>query len=53
MSRRWNGQFIYVDDRSVPSELSRVPRDHWHNYPQVWADQYGRGRQDNDNRRRY
>jgi hypothetical protein len=52
MSRRWRGQFTAIDDRMVPRELSRVPRQHWRNYPSGWSDQnrdpgYGR-----DGRRR-
>jgi hypothetical protein len=36
-SRADRGEFTAIDDRSVPSELSRVPRDHWRNYPSGWA----------------
>jgi hypothetical protein len=38
MSRRARGQFFMIDDRSVPRELRRVPRDHWRNYPTAWED---------------
>ena len=38
MSRRSRGQFNSIDDRYVPTELSRVPRDHWRNYPSGWGD---------------
>ena len=38
-SRRSSGQFSAIDDRSVPRELSRVPREHWRNYPSDWSDQ--------------
>jgi hypothetical protein len=51
MSRQWHGDFPVVEDRSVPSELSRVPRDHWRNFPQEWADQYGSPRSDNHSQR--
>ena len=30
------GEFRAIEDREVPRELARVPRDHWHNYPQAW-----------------
>jgi hypothetical protein len=43
MSRRSRGQFRLVDDRYVPSELRRVPRDHWRNYPAAWQDRDSRG----------
>jgi hypothetical protein len=46
-SRQSSGRFTYVEDHSVPSELSKIPRDHWRNYPQGWADQYGSPRSDN------
>jgi len=38
-SNQWNGNFSYIEFRSVPTELSRVPRDHWHNYPEEWVGQ--------------
>ncbi len=38
-SDQWNGEFSYIDFRSVPRELSRVPRDHWRNYPEEWVGQ--------------
>lgn len=46
MSRRSRGQFRLIDDRSVPREFRRVPRNHWRNYPASWGgrnDQYDRG----------
>jgi hypothetical protein len=43
-SSRGRGAFTAIDDRAVPSELAKVPRAHWHNYPQGWSDQ-------NNNRR--
>ena len=47
MSNRWDGTYSYVDERSVPRELRRVPRNHWRHYPQGWQD---RGRYDDDRR---
>jgi hypothetical protein len=38
-SDRESGEFVAMDVRSVPSELSRVPREHWRNYPTTWQDQ--------------
>jgi hypothetical protein len=35
-SRGWRGDFIMIDDRAVPRELRRVPRNHWRNYPTAW-----------------
>jgi len=37
-SRRSRGHFQPIEDRRVPREISRVPRDHWHNYPSGWGD---------------
>lgn len=51
MSRRWRGQFRLIDDRSVPFELRRVPRDHWRNYPASWEDR--NDRYDGGRRSRY
>ena len=42
-SRRSRGRFIMIDDRSVPSELRRVPRNNWRNYPAAWDDQRSGG----------
>jgi hypothetical protein len=42
-SRGWRGRFVLIDDRSVPSELRRVPRDHWRNYPTAWEDRRSQG----------
>lgn len=36
MSRRYQGRFVLIDDRAVPRELRRIPRDHWRNYPAAW-----------------
>jgi hypothetical protein len=47
MSRRWRGEFRLIDDRYVPSEIRRVPRNHWRNYPASWEgrdDRYDGGR---------
>jgi hypothetical protein len=47
MSRRSRGHFRLIDDRAVPVELRRVPRNHWRNYPASWEDRndrYDRGR---------
>ena len=38
MSHADHGDFAMIDDQSVPSELSRVPREHWRNYPSAWGD---------------
>jgi len=38
MSRRSNGRFMWIDDRFVPRELYRVPRENWHSYPTAWQD---------------
>jgi hypothetical protein len=42
-SDQWRGSFNAVDPRSVPTELSRVPRENWRSYPAEWRD-----RNDND-----
>jgi hypothetical protein len=58
MSTRESGQFTFVEDRAVPSELSTVPREHWRNYPPAWGknggnngngpgNSRGKGRQNN------
>jgi hypothetical protein len=36
MSQRSSGDFRLIDDRYVPTELYRVPRDHWRSYPAAW-----------------
>jgi hypothetical protein len=51
-SRRSNGRFRAIDDRNVPTEISRVPRDHWHNYPSSWQDQ-NRGPRSGDDSQRH
>ena len=40
-SRRASGNFTAMDDRNVPAQLSRVPKDHWHNYPSGWDKRNG------------
>ena len=44
MSRRGRGQFRAIDERRVPSELTQVSKDHWHNYPSSWQDENGNSR---------
>ena len=51
-SRQWHGEFTAMDDRSVPNELSRVPRQHWRNYPSDWLDENGNPRYGRDGQRR-
>jgi hypothetical protein len=36
MSANESGQFALIDDRSVPSEFSRVSRENWRHYPSQW-----------------
>jgi len=42
-SRRSRGRFYMIDDRSVPREMRRVPRNNWRNYPSAWDDQRSNG----------
>lgn len=55
-SRGYQGRFVMIDDRSVPRDLRRIPRNHWRNYPTSWDRNdrdrsYGnRGYQDRDGR---
>lgn len=47
-SRRDRGEFMWIEDRYLPSQFTRVPREHWRNYPTAWTDEgrdsrYGRG----------
>jgi len=37
-SRNYSGRFMLIDNRSVPRELRRIPRNHWRNYPTAWED---------------
>jgi hypothetical protein len=53
MSRRSRGQFAMIDTRAVPSELSRVPRDHWRSYPSGWSDQNRNPRSGRNGQRHY
>jgi hypothetical protein len=39
--RNWRGRFMLIDERSLPAELRRVPRQHWRNYPSSWEDRRG------------
>jgi hypothetical protein len=56
MSSRSRGRFAAIDDRLVPREFSRVPREHWRNYPSTWSDRdhnsHSDGRGDHDSRDR-
>lgn len=35
-SRHGSGSYGRIDERTVPSEISRVPQDHWREYPSSW-----------------
>lgn len=35
-SRHQDGDYVVVEDRDVPRDFSRVPRERWRNYPQTW-----------------
>jgi hypothetical protein len=35
-SNDMRGRYTYIDDRFVPREFSRVPRDYWQTYPTGW-----------------
>lgn len=37
-SSRERGEFTSMDERSVPSEFSNIPREHWRNFPTAWQD---------------
>ncbi len=52
-SRRVRGNFAYIEERRVPSELTRVPQGRWRNYPSGWKDQNGDSRYGRDGRRHY
>ena len=52
MSPRPRGQFTVIDERFVPTELSRVPRGQWRNYPSGWSDQRRDPRFGGNDRRR-
>lgn len=43
VSRRYNGRYMLIDDRSVPRELRRVPRNRWRHYPAEWEGGYRGG----------
>ena len=38
-----DGDFREIDERSVPTELTRVPRDRWRSYPTSWMGRYDQG----------
>jgi hypothetical protein len=42
MSHQRSGQFNAIDDRDVPSDFTRIPRNHWRNDPSGWQDRRGR-----------
>ena len=50
-SRNESGRFTMIDTRAVPDELSRVPRDHWRNYPPAWGNRDGKPGNGNGNGR--
>jgi hypothetical protein len=43
MSRSYRGRFRLIDDRAVPADFRRVPRDNWRNYPTAWDDRGPQG----------
>ena len=43
-SRHGRGQFVALDERFVPREFSRIPREHWRHYPAGWMDRNREGR---------
>ena len=49
-SSRWNGPFVTIEERYVPTVFYDVPRTHWRNYPPGWANRknpHSTGRHDN------
>jgi hypothetical protein len=40
-SRQRTGEFTEIDERSLPSAFTDIPRDHWRNYPSGWQDSNG------------
>lgn len=50
-SSRESGRFVVIEERSVPSEISWVPREQWRRYPANWraqnADRQGRNNGNN------
>ena len=42
-SRTGRGQFYVIEERYVPREFYRIPRQHWRHYPSRW-DREDRGR---------
>lgn len=37
-AKSMNGRYQQVDEAKVPSELHKVPRQHWGHYPSTWSD---------------
>ncbi|HEY6194025.1 MAG TPA: hypothetical protein VI504_03200 [Candidatus Eisenbacteria bacterium] len=37
-SRSGRGEFVLIDERFVPLEFSRIPREHWRHYPSAWME---------------
>ncbi len=46
-SNRWNGRFVAIDERMVPTAFYDVPRAEWRSYPSGWEN---RAWQDHRNR---
>lgn len=49
-STRWNGPFVTIQERSVPTVFYDVPSDHWRRYPPGWSNPknpHSTGRHDN------
>jgi frataxin-like iron-binding protein CyaY len=42
-SRRDNGDFVAIDDASVPEQFTTIPRTHWRNDPSGWQARRHRG----------
>ena len=41
--RTQRGNYIMIDERSVPGEFSKVPRGHWKHYPAAWGNRNDNG----------
>lgn len=37
-SRHDRGRFTRIDERRLPGQINRVPREHWRNYPSGWGE---------------
>ena len=46
-SRSSRGAYTQIDDRAVPKEINKVPRNHWKSYPSSWGDENHRPNSDN------